>query len=146
MMHPERRRLLTQFNCKAPVTIASLKSFEEESSIRLPDDYKSFLQEANGGEGLIGEAYAVLWPIEYLLTANEDYEVAEYAPGLFLFGTDGGGEAFAFDMRLDAKPIVAVPFVGMELKAIRALGPSFDEFLNVLYRGEVLYGKERERA
>jgi len=56
---------------------------------------------------------------------NKSYGVNDYAPGLFLFGSDGGGEAFAFDARSDAKPIVSVPFIGMELKLARPVASNF---------------------
>ena len=64
---------------------------------------------------------------------NKAYEVAEYAPGLLLFGSDGGGEAFAFDTRSATKPIVSVPFVGMELTVTRRLASNFTEFLEELF-------------
>jgi hypothetical protein len=53
----------------------------------------------NGGEGFIGENYLRAWPVEDLIQSNKDYRVDEAAPGLFLFGSSGGGEAFAFDTR-----------------------------------------------
>jgi hypothetical protein len=47
----------------------------------------------NGGEGSVGDTYVILWRIEELIEMSKAYDVAEYAPGLFLFGSDGGGEA-----------------------------------------------------
>ena len=64
---------------------------------------------------------------------NKAYQIADYAPGLFLFGSDGGGEAFAFDIRTEAKPIVSVPFVGMELELIQPFGSTFRAFLETLF-------------
>lgn len=29
---------------------------------------------------------------------NEEYQVRQYAPGVILFGSDGGGEAYGFDI------------------------------------------------
>jgi hypothetical protein len=65
---------------------------------------------------------------------NGEYEVSRYAPGLFLIGSDGGGEAFAFDLR-DARSerVVSVPFVGMDIASIRILGDDFSAFLDRLY-------------
>jgi SMI1 / KNR4 family (SUKH-1) len=92
------------------------------------------LQQADGGEGFVGNAYVILWRVGELVEMNKAYQVAEYAPGLFLFGSDGGGEAFAFDTRTDAKPIVSVPFVGMELKLARPVAPNFTAFLYELFK------------
>jgi hypothetical protein len=50
-------------------------------------DYVDFMLTSNGGEGLIGGSYVVLWPIEDLLERNADYRAAEFAPGLLLFGS-----------------------------------------------------------
>ncbi|MGP8199719.1 MAG: SMI1/KNR4 family protein [Limisphaerales bacterium] len=111
-----------------------MRHLEAESRVRLPDDYAEFLQQANGGEGFVGNAYVILWRVEELLEMNKAYQVAEYAPGLFLFGSDGGGEAFAFDTRSDAKPIISVPFVGMELKLVRSVALNFKAFLEELFK------------
>jgi hypothetical protein len=108
MKLPEKEKLQAKFNGNPPVNLSSIRQFEVADSLRLPDDYAGFLQRANGGEGFIGNAYVIFWPVEELLEMNRVYHVAEYAPGLFIFGSDGGGEGFAFDMRNEAKPIVAV--------------------------------------
>jgi hypothetical protein len=83
-------------------------------------------------EGFVGNAYLILWRVGELLEMNKAYQVAQYAPGLFLFGSDGGCEAFAFKARSDAKTIVSVPFVGMELRLARPLGSNFKAFLEEL--------------
>jgi hypothetical protein len=50
-----------------------------------------------------------------------------------LFGSSGGGEAFAFDVREPGKtPVVSVPFVGMDLNDIAPLAETFDGFLEYL--------------
>lgn len=87
----------------------------------------------NGGEGFIGpNAYVIFWKLEELMELNKAYQVAEYAPGLFIFGSDGGGEAYAFDVRTPAMPIVSVPFVGLDLSLARAIAPTFSGFLDIL--------------
>ncbi len=134
MTPSDRDRLLAKFNGNPPSDPAAIRQFENELGFRLPDDYERFLQQTNGGEGFIGNVYVILWRVEELLEMNKAYQVAEYAPGLFLFGSDGGGEAFAFDMRSDANPIVAVPFVGMELKLAHSVAQSFEAFLEELFK------------
>ena len=64
---------------------------------------------------------------------NDAYEMETYGPGLFLFGSDGGGEALAFDMRAEGRPIVSVPFIGMDRSLIRVMGSSFTAFLESLH-------------
>jgi hypothetical protein len=130
----DKDRLLGKFNSNPPADVASIRQLETETGLRLPEDYALFLQQADGGEGFIGNAYAILWRIGELREMNTAYQVAEYAPGLFLFGTDGGGEAFAFDMRTAAEPIVSVPFVGMELEVARPMASNFTAFLEALFK------------
>ena len=66
---------------------------------------------------------------------NKSYQVEEYAFGLFLFGSNGGGEAFAFNTSQAGMPIVSVPFVGMELDLAEPMGATFGQFLTNLARG-----------
>ena len=133
MTSADKERLLAKFNGNPPADVPSIRKFESDAGLRLPADYAQFLQQADGGEGFVGNAYVIFWRVSELLEMNKAYQVAEYAPGLFLFGSDGGGEAFAFDTRYEAKPIVSVPFVGMELKLARPLGPNFKAFLENLF-------------
>lgn len=79
-----------------------------------PPDYLDFLRQHNGGEGFIGDSYIVLWKAEELADFNREYEVERYAPGILMFGSDGGGEGYGFDTLSAAMPIVRVPFIGME--------------------------------
>ena len=58
--------------------------------------------------------------------------MADFAPGLFLFGTDGAGEAFAFDMRSNEQPIVCVPFIPLDLREAQVFAATFEGFLEVL--------------
>jgi SMI1 / KNR4 family (SUKH-1) len=104
-----------------------------ESGFLLPDSYARFLQQMNGGEGFIGNAYVILRRIEQLIEMNKAHEVAEWAPGLLLFGSDGGGEAFAFDTRSEAKPIVSVPFIGMDLGRVLPAASGFESFFEQLF-------------
>lgn len=98
------------------------------SDFDLPDDYCVFLQRTNGGEGYLKQHFVILWRLEELLKFNEAYHTREYAPGLFLFGSNGGGEAFAFDRRTHSC-VVNIPFVGMDLSLVELVYLSFSELL-----------------
>lgn len=122
-------KLLAKFNSNPPASDVTLRHFEVESGLRLDEGYGAFLLRSNGGEGFIGSHYVILWRIEELLEFGKAYQVEEYAPGLFLFGSDGGGEAFAFDLRNSQSKVVSVPFVGMNLTLVDPVADDFLEFL-----------------
>jgi len=86
---------------------------------------------ANGGEDALGDAgYLVLWPAEDLASMNDCYAVRDFAPGLVLFGSDGGDTAYAFDTRPDPDVvIVEVPFTGISPDAAEPIGATFGDFL-----------------
>jgi hypothetical protein len=130
----DHEQRFARFDFNPPADPAAIQRFEAGSQVRLPDDYVEFLRTANGGEGMVGNAYLSLWRIEELIQRNEDCEVAETVPGLFLFGSDGGGEAFAFDMRSGAKPIVMVPFIILCFEDAIPMGGNFEAFLVELNR------------
>jgi hypothetical protein len=122
-------KLLGRFNGNPPASEVMIRQFEAESGLRLDEGYRSFLLQSNGGEGFIGSLYLILWRVEELLEFCKAYRVEEYAPGLFLFGSDGGGDAFAFDLRNSESSVVLVPFVGMDLTLVDRLADNFLAFL-----------------
>jgi hypothetical protein len=128
--------LLRTFQKNLPATSDEIVKAENELGLKLPEQYREFLLWANGGEGFIGpNFYAMLWQVGDLCRFNLEYEVERNSPGLILFGSNGGGEGFAFDLRGQLSQIVSVPFIGMALKEILPLAKTFDEFLEHLGRG-----------
>jgi hypothetical protein len=110
---------------------------EAELGLKLPDEYVAFLRVTNGGEGCIGKnEYAIFWKAEELAPLNRVYKVQKYAPGFLIFGGNGGGEAYGFDTRTEAWPIVRSPFAGISWTEARPIGESFAAFLKLLYEAE----------
>src|SRR5579871_2211090 len=84
---------------------------------------------------LIGpNAYVIFWSLGDLIEMNKSYQVEEYAPGFLIFGSDGGGEAFAFNTTISEMQIVSVPFVGMEPSLARVMASCFDGFIETMFR------------
>ena len=77
----------------------------------LPDDYIDFITHYNGAEGVIGNSYLQLLRAEELQKENEGYQVEKYAPGHFIFGSDLGGTAYAFNK--STLIVIAFDLVGM---------------------------------
>jgi hypothetical protein len=104
------------------------------AGIPLPSDYVAYLAQSNGGEGelSVDPHWLILWPAEDVLGANQGYQVATWAPGLFGFGSSGGGDMFAFDLRQgEPYAVVCVPFVPMTLDAVRRIAGNFTELVGL---------------
>jgi hypothetical protein len=115
-----------------PASATSLDSLVHSCRIQLPKDYLEFLGYSDGAAGTFPSGnHVILWRAERLVERNEAYEVEAYAPGIFIFGSSGGGEAYGFDTR-SSMSVVQVPFVGMDLNEVEPVAPSFTEFLAAL--------------
>lgn len=96
-------------------------------NIELPPDYIEAFQFMNGGEGFVGESYFRLYPAEKIIPLNTLYGTSEFAPNLLIFGSNGGGEAFAFDKRRTPIRITQIPFIPMRLEYAIDRGESLSE-------------------
>lgn len=121
-----------QVNRGSKASEAAIRALTESASITLPDIYLAFLRNSNGAEGDIGiePGYVVFWRAEEVVANNVGYRVAEFAPGLFGFGSNGGGELLAFDTRGSLPwPIVMIPMIPMDAKEAVQIAPDFISFL-----------------
>ena len=69
------------------------------------------------------------WPLDELGKYNLEYQVSEYAPGYFGFGTSGGGEMFAVS---PIGAVVCLPFIGMSQTAELHIASSWPAFVSML--------------
>jgi hypothetical protein len=126
---------LAEFNGNSPVTLEDVLACENQLRCQLPGDYVAFLKGHNGGEGFIGnDSYVILWAVEELESFNREYEVGSCCPELLLIGSNGGGEAYAFDKRSTPWCVVQVPFIGMDYSLCEIIGSSFSEFIETLFK------------
>lgn len=127
-------RFLNNMTTNPAATPTIIETAENELRHALPADYIEFLKNANGAEGFVGKnSYIMLWKVDELAHLNRKYEVEEYAPGLLIFGSDGGGEAYGFDTRKAGWPIVRLPFIGMDWSLAIPMADSFWAFMQALY-------------
>ena len=120
---------LDGFDANSPPEPDALEVVEAHFQCVLPLQYKAFMSLRDGGEGFTGKHYLVLWRATELIELNRALESDEYAPGLLLFGSDRGGEAFAFDRRDSSMTIRMVPLIGMCLKDAVWIADSFNNFI-----------------
>ncbi len=124
------RALTGELELGPPATDELLQRVLSSLPLAPPDDYVAFMRGANGAEGPVGaEGYLQLWRLEELIELNREYQVEQFASGLLLFGSDGGGEAYGFLNRDGSVQIVGVPFVPLDIAQARFLGDSFEAFL-----------------
>jgi len=97
-------------------------------NLAFPLEYLDLFLHMNGGEGFIGDNYCRLYSIENLNPLNQAFMVKDFAPGFFIFGSTGGGEAFAFDTKSDPFSIVKIPFIPMDVKYAEFLGATVYDF------------------
>jgi hypothetical protein len=103
----------------------------------LPQDFLTFLKLSNGGEGELGvwPGWFIIWAAETVPERNKAYEVADRYPGFVAFGSNGGGEMLAFDLRCAGTcPIVALPFIGLDVEEAMPVAPDFSAFVKQLGR------------
>jgi len=98
----------------------------------LPPAYVELMASSNGIEGFIGATYLILWPVEQLKELNEGYAIGEFAPGLFLIGSNGGDSGFALDTRHEPMEVKEVPFIGLSHEATKTVATSFKDFVEFL--------------
>lgn len=129
-MDPKIASLVGDLERGTGATEDLIVTVHEELDTILPHDYLEFMRCSNGAEGPIGSTgYLVLWSLEEVITLNQSLEVHKYAPGLILFGSDGGGEAYAFTMSASPRRFVRIPFIPLDLEEARECGKTFAEFL-----------------
>jgi len=109
-----------------------ITSIEMEFQITFPEDYKEFILLSNGASGFVEKSYLLIWPLETLEEVNRFARANEYAVGLFPFGSDGGGQYYAFDIRQKEMPIVEFPSIGMQYQDLKFCGYTFHQFLNYI--------------
>ncbi len=137
MTTQQREGFPPNFRAQAPASESALSAVREALPATIGDDYFAFLATANGGEGFIGDSYVVIYSTDDVLALNRAYEVHRFAPGLVLFGSNGGGEAFAFDSHSQAASVVQVPFIPLRAQLAEPLGNSFSSFLEGLLAAQV---------
>lgn len=96
----------------------------------LPADYLAVIAAFGGREGFLGGTYLRLYRLHELVALNIAYEVPSLLPDVIVFGSDGGGEAFAF--QLGEAAVIRVPFLPLGPAHAQRLAGSFTEFIGSL--------------
>lgn len=119
---------MQEFYLNAAALEDDIEALLKNISFKLPSDFISFLKKSNGGEGFINDEYIIIWRAEELIIFNQEYQVEKYVENVFFIGSNGGGEAIAYD--LTDMSINFIPFIGMNRKYLSFKSKNFGEFIN----------------
>lgn len=135
-MNPELAALTEDLEKRPGASLEAIRQRERELGIQFPQDYVEFMLASNGAEGFVGgdRAYVQIEPIEQMMNDRLQRDLNESRPGLVVFGSDGAGEAYAFDPRGEDLRIVMFPWIGHDEEEILFQGRSFTEFLRSVPR------------
>lgn len=106
---------------------SEVEKFLNNISFSLPEGFIEFYKQTNGADISSDELYTTLWPLTDMIQLNRDYDVEEYAPEFFIFGSDGGDTAFVIEK--STGKIFEMPFIGMSKDEAVFKSNTFDEFL-----------------
>jgi hypothetical protein len=108
---------------------------KEIAGCNLPNSYIDLMIMTNGIEGFVSSYnYVLLWSLEKLAEANDGYGINKFAPGFFLFGSNGGDSGFVFDTRKNPMPVLEVPFIEMSLSKGKVIGLCLEDFFLKLHK------------
>lgn len=124
--------LSKQLTRSRPRTRDEALALFSELRVRPPADYQEFLSVTDGATGPIGsQGWVDLWGIDDIRETNRTFRAANLVDDLVLFGSDGGGDALAFDTGSGGCVIVRVPFDTLARADARVLGDTLVEALAV---------------
>ena len=133
IMHARLSRILRAPYVGKGASEETLNRMMEVVGYRLPEDYLEFMRETNGYNGEVGPlGYVCIWPVEEIAETNMANHFREWVPGLVLFGSNEGGEYFAFDMRNSPPNVVKVPGIPLTMEHAVSAGETFVAFLERL--------------
>jgi len=107
-----------------------VENFLKQIDFKLPEGFIEFFKDSNGADISSDENYMVLWALTEMIQLNRDYNVDEYAPDFFIFGSNGGGTAYA--VKKSTSDIYEIPFIGMSNEEAVFKNKTFSEFIEGL--------------
>jgi hypothetical protein len=117
---------MTTIEKKEPPSISDVNAFLTNIDFELPKGFIEFFSQSNGAVIRGKNVYVELWPITSMIEFNKNYKSDEYAPGFFIFGSNGGGTAYFFEKKTGY--IYEREFIAMPADA-SFICKSFTEFL-----------------
>ena len=120
---------LSGFIAKAPATAEAISRLKAGVPYPLPDDYVDLLRSVGDGEGFVGEQFVRFYSVDEVLLVRHVLGEVNLAGDLVIVGSNGAGEALAYDYRESAPRLVMVGFIPLDYKFIKVLAGTLSEYL-----------------
>jgi len=128
---PER-----EWRAEAPATEADIALLESKANRELPREYLELLRFSNGGEGPLAlpPLWFQLYAVKDCIALCLNREILESFPSFMFFGSNGGLESIAFDLR-EGPPwrIVMVDRIA-GTKSAEEIAPNIGAFIEAIGR------------
>lgn len=119
---------MKRLNENRPPKEEDIQEFVNSINFKLPSGFIEFFKQRNGAEYQGINGFLILWPLTDMIELNKEYNVDEYAPGFFIFGSDGGDSSYCIEKVTGY--IYEMPFIGMSNQEASFICKSFTELLN----------------
>lgn len=120
---------------KAPASEAEIKLLESKARASLPPEYLELLRFSNGGEGPLAlpPLWFQLYPTKDCIElCHNNQQVLEQFPTFMFFGSNGGLESIAFDLRAGPPwPIVMIDQIAGSESA-KEIAPNMAAFIEAI--------------
>lgn len=84
---------------RKPATESEIQQLKETFKVELPPDYEELLARSNGCSLYGFEAPLIIWSIREVLAQFREHDLYEEIPESLIFGGDGGGTLYCYDLR-----------------------------------------------
>ncbi|MBN8653145.1 MAG: SMI1/KNR4 family protein [Cytophagales bacterium] len=118
---------MNKIDKKQPPKKKEIEIFLKQIDFDLPEGFISFFQQTNGADIEGEKTYVIFWPLTDMILLNKEYKVEEFAPNFFVFGSNGGGTAFAIEKVTGH--ICELPFIGISQGEAVHRCETFNEFI-----------------
>ena len=119
----------------SPAAEGRIRTIEAQIGLRLPDPVRFVLTTAYPPEGFIGESYIAFFTVDDL--AQGWLDAQRTAPGFVPFASNGAGEWYGLDSRVNPPAFVVMPSIGMEWATAMLLGATWEDFWEALKCGKL---------
>lgn len=143
-MNQRLRDILRHLKCQPGASEAALQKLADGLGTELPLDYMEFLGLTDGADGFYGYGYWLLHSTEEVRDLTKLSGAQEFAPGLVLIASDGGGIAFGIDTRCGIPAqmeYVEMDLIGLDWNEVFARKPTLVELFEYRFNAPAITGE-----